>query len=144
MIVQFASFPVRMGCRELMTCGGSVNNVLYFELPAELIILFLFFSGYPGNYSIEIPMFINEEKTIRYRVISVTGVIHTSKMIIDPSFVNLHPVPLNTETRATVQISCMNCLRFEYPTTFSYFKFGTEVNKHYWKWATKCCQNGYE
>ncbi|XP_032888183.1 cilia- and flagella-associated protein 47 [Amblyraja radiata] len=69
-----------------------------------------FCPSYPGNYSIEIPMFINEEKTIRYRVISVTGVIHTSKMIIDPPFVNLHPVPLNTETRATVQISCINCL----------------------------------
>ncbi|XP_078264971.1 cilia- and flagella-associated protein 47-like [Rhinoraja longicauda] len=69
-----------------------------------------FCPSYPGNYSMEIPMFINEEKNIRYRVISVTGVVHISKMIIDPPFVNLHPVPLNTETGASVQISCFNSL----------------------------------
>ncbi|XP_072116671.1 cilia- and flagella-associated protein 47-like [Mobula birostris] len=64
----------------------------------------------PGNYEAEIPMFINEDKSIPYRVISVNGIIHIPKMIIDPHFVNLNPVPLNRETSATVQITCLNYL----------------------------------
>ncbi|XP_072900577.1 cilia- and flagella-associated protein 47-like [Hemitrygon akajei] len=67
-------------------------------------------TGCPGNYKAEIPMFINEDKSTPYRVISVNGIIHTPKMIIDPPFVNLIPVPLNKETSATVQITCLNYL----------------------------------
>ncbi|XP_069746190.1 cilia- and flagella-associated protein 47-like isoform X2 [Narcine bancroftii] len=69
-----------------------------------------FCPGYPGNYMVEIPMFINEDRTIPYRIISISGIVHTPTLIIDPPFVNLHAVPLNTETTATLQLTCLNYL----------------------------------
>ncbi|XP_038658216.1 cilia- and flagella-associated protein 47-like isoform X3 [Scyliorhinus canicula] len=62
----------------------------------------------PGKYVTEIPMFMNEDRSIPYRVITLTGVIHMPKLFIDPPFVILNPVPLGTEISATVQISCLD------------------------------------
>ncbi|XP_078416576.1 cilia- and flagella-associated protein 47-like [Cetorhinus maximus] len=64
--------------------------------------------GCPGKYMSKIPMFINEDRTIPYRVITLIGVLHMPKLFIDPPFVILNPVPLGTETSATVQITCLD------------------------------------
>ncbi|XP_067896652.1 cilia- and flagella-associated protein 47-like isoform X2 [Heterodontus francisci] len=64
----------------------------------------------PGKYMCEIPMFINEDRNIPYRVITLSGVIHTPKLFMDPPFVILNSVPLSMETSATVQISCLDYL----------------------------------
>ncbi|XP_048459067.1 cilia and flagella-associated protein 47-like [Rhincodon typus] len=62
----------------------------------------------PGKYGCDIPMFINEDRTSPYRIITLIGVIHTPKLFIDPPFVILNPVPLGTEISTTVQITCLD------------------------------------
>uniref|UniRef100_UPI00398E85F1 cilia- and flagella-associated protein 47-like isoform X2 n=1 Tax=Pristiophorus japonicus TaxID=55135 RepID=UPI00398E85F1 len=64
----------------------------------------------PGKYMSEIPMYLNEDRTSPYQVISLSGIIHTPELIIDPSFVTLNTVPLGTETTATVRITALNYL----------------------------------
>ncbi|XP_067848879.1 cilia- and flagella-associated protein 47-like [Heptranchias perlo] len=64
----------------------------------------------PGKYICEIPLFLNEDRTNPYRIISLSGIIHTPKLNIDPPFVIMNSVPLNMETTATVRITRLNYL----------------------------------
>ncbi|XP_003218974.3 cilia- and flagella-associated protein 47 isoform X1 [Anolis carolinensis] len=64
----------------------------------------------PGEYTAEIPVFLNNETSI-YRTVILSGALKSPKMSFEPQLLILTPVPLNVKTGANVSLIPQNYLR---------------------------------
>ncbi|XP_066563691.1 cilia- and flagella-associated protein 47-like [Amia ocellicauda] len=80
--------------------------------PSQSVSVTVKFSpALPGDYKVDVLLFLNDEDIHPYRLLSVRGTLNQPSFTFQPPRVNFTPVPLDTEAAATVTIIPMNYTR---------------------------------
>uniref|UniRef100_A0ABM5FY67 Cilia- and flagella-associated protein 47 n=1 Tax=Pogona vitticeps TaxID=103695 RepID=A0ABM5FY67_9SAUR len=84
------------------------TGVLY---PGQYTVITICFCPcWPGEYTAQVPVFLNNEKSV-YRTVSLSGALKSPKITFEPQLLILTPVPLNVKTGANVCIIPHDYLR---------------------------------
>ncbi|XP_066477404.1 cilia- and flagella-associated protein 47 [Tiliqua scincoides] len=79
--------------------------------PGQYTVVSVFFCPlWPGIYTAEVPVFLNDETSL-YRLVTLSGAVKSPKISFDPPFLILTPVPLNMKSGADVSIIPQNFVR---------------------------------
>ncbi|XP_029458968.1 cilia- and flagella-associated protein 47 [Rhinatrema bivittatum] len=70
-----------------------------------------FCPSYPGKYTAEVPILVNEQPNVHFKPLQLFGNVKTPKLIFDPPLVILTPVPLDSETGEVVAITPLDYFR---------------------------------